>query len=76
MPVSEFGKLRVGMNAQVLPKAPIKGRFTGKIKVIDQVLDAASGTFGLRIELPNPDNYIPAGHRCTVSFEGDAANLE
>ncbi|WP_065375913.1 efflux RND transporter periplasmic adaptor subunit [Ensifer adhaerens] len=76
MPVSEFGKLRVGMNAQVLPKAPIKGSFTGKIKVIDQVLDAASGTFGLRIELPNPDNYIPAGHRCTVSFEGDAANLE
>ncbi|MBK5565789.1 efflux RND transporter periplasmic adaptor subunit [Ensifer sp. SSB1] len=76
IPVSEFGKMRVGMDAQVVPNAPIRGSFTGKVKVIDQVLDAASGTFGLRIELPNPDNYIPAGHRCTVTFEGVVPDLE
>ncbi|WP_429817847.1 efflux RND transporter periplasmic adaptor subunit [Ensifer sp. B1-9] len=76
IPVSEFGKLQVGMEAQVVPNAPIQGRFAGKIKVIDQVFDAASGTFGLRIELPNPDNYIPAGHRCTVTFDDGVEGLE
>ncbi|WDZ81040.1 efflux RND transporter periplasmic adaptor subunit (plasmid) [Ensifer adhaerens] len=76
IPVSAFGKMHVGMDAQVVPNAPIQGSFIGKIKVIDQVLDAASGTFGLRIELPNPGNSIPAGHRCTVTFEGVAPDLE
>ncbi len=76
IPVSEFGKLHVGMDAQVVPNAPIQGRFTGKIKVVDQVFDAASGTFGLRIELPNPNNHIPAGHRCSVTFDDRADDLE
>jgi len=32
--------------------------------------DAASGTFGIRSELRNPDHRIPAGHRCRIAFEG------
>ena len=33
-----------------------------------RVLDAASGTFGVRLELPNPQRKIPAGVRCSVAF--------
>jgi hypothetical protein len=37
--------------------------------VVDQVLDAASGTFGVRLALPNPGQQLPAGIRCKVQFE-------
>jgi hypothetical protein len=32
------------------------------------VIDAASGTFGVRLDLPNPDGQIPGGLHCTVKF--------
>jgi hypothetical protein len=35
---------------------------------VDRVIDAASGTFGVRLQLSNPGNRIPAGLRCTVRF--------
>ena len=40
------------------------------IKTIDKVLDAGSGTFGVRLELPNADRHLPAGLRCKDSFVG------
>jgi len=39
------------------------------VTVVDHVLDAASGTFGVRLALPNPDFNLPAGIRCKVLFE-------
>jgi hypothetical protein len=39
------------------------------VKLIDRVFDAASGTFGLRLELPNPGNRLPAGLRCRIQFD-------
>jgi multidrug efflux pump subunit AcrA (membrane-fusion protein) len=36
--------------------------------VVDPVVDAASGTFGVRLELPNPEHAIPAGLKCRVRF--------
>ena len=38
------------------------------IKVVDRVLDAASGTYGVRLELPNPQGQLPGGIRCQVEF--------
>ncbi|RLB03510.1 MAG: efflux RND transporter periplasmic adaptor subunit, partial [Deltaproteobacteria bacterium] len=35
------------------------------------VVDAASGTFGIRLRLPNPDLSIHAGLKCKVSFIGE-----
>jgi len=32
------------------------------------VLDAASGTFGVRLLLQNPERGLPAGIRCKVRF--------
>ena len=34
----------------------------------DRVVDAASGTFGVRLELPNPGYRLPAGLKCKVRF--------
>jgi hypothetical protein len=38
------------------------------VTVVDRVIDAASGTFVVRLELPNPDYTQPAGTRCRASF--------
>jgi membrane fusion protein, multidrug efflux system len=40
------------------------------VKVVDHVIDAASGTFGIRLELKNPDYSLPAGLKCKVRFPG------
>ena len=38
------------------------------VRRVARVIDAASGTFGVRLELPNPGNAIPAGAKCKVRF--------
>lgn len=68
LPVSEFGKIKVGKTATVTPDAPVGGQYKAKVEVVDANLDATSGTFGVRLVLPNPANRIPAGARCHVRF--------
>lgn len=69
LPVSYFGQLKLGGRAKVRPEEPIAGSHAAKITVIDQVVDAGSGTFGVRLALPNPYFALPAGVRCSVQFE-------
>jgi len=67
-PVALLGKIAVGMRAEVQPEAPVGGSYQATITVVDQVVDAASGTFGVRLELPNPNYRLPAGLKCKVRF--------
>ncbi len=68
VPVAMLGKVKPGMVAQVMPEPPVKGVYQARVIVVDHVVDAASGTFGVRLELPNPDLSLPAGLKCTVRF--------
>lgn len=68
LPVEYYPQVRLGMPALVTPDEPIAGSYEGTVTVIDRVFDAASGTFGLRVELPNPDGVLPAGHRCRIEL--------
>ena len=68
VPVALYGTVSVGMEATILGEAPVGGRYVAKVEVIDPLIDARSGTFGIRLLLPNPDNKIPAGLRCKVEF--------
>jgi membrane fusion protein (multidrug efflux system) len=68
VPVERLGTVRKGMRAQVRPCSPVGGVYTAKVVIVDQVVDAASGTFGVRLELPNPSYRLPAGVRCKVRF--------
>ncbi|MEF7616678.1 efflux RND transporter periplasmic adaptor subunit [Aquincola sp. MAHUQ-54] len=70
LPVARYGTLAVGATATIEPEAPLKGRYTAQIKHIDRVVDAASGTFRVRLELPNPDGAITAGVKCRAGFAG------
>lgn len=69
LPVRLHGRVAVGTRATVRPDAPVGGTYTAEIRVLDQVFDAASGTFGVRLTLPNPDLQLPGGARCRVEFE-------
>lgn len=69
LPVSEYGKVKNGMRGVVVPEKPIDGRYEARVKVVDRTVDAASGTFGARLELPNPRAAIPAGVKCRVRFD-------
>jgi multidrug resistance efflux pump len=68
VPTSRYGEIRVGSVAEVRPEPPIGGTYTATVTVVDRVLDAASGTFGVRLALPNPEFLLPAGIRCKILF--------
>ena len=68
LPVSQFGKIRRGQHAKVLPEQPVGGEYKARVEVVDRSIDAASGTFGVRLQLPNADGKIPAGVKCRAKF--------
>ncbi len=68
VPVSLYGKIKVGMTGMVEWEAPIGGIYPATVKIVDSVVDAASGTIGVRLELPNPNYKLPAGTKCSVRF--------
>lgn len=67
-PAQLFGKIRTGANARVRPEGPLGGSHPARVIVVDRVIDAASGTFGIRLELPNKERLLPAGLMCRVNF--------
>lgn len=67
-PVELFGYIKQGMAADVSLDPLLRGTYKAKVVVVDRVIDAASGTFGVRLELPNPGNKIPAGIKCRLRF--------
>ena len=72
LPITHYRRVRVGQSAEILPNEPIGGRYKAKVVVVDQVFDTASGTFGVRLELPNPDYALPAGLRCRLRLDPEA----
>jgi len=68
LPVSEFGNIKSGRRATVMPEKPVGGTYQARVEVVDQMFDAASGTFGVRLTLPNPQRRIPAGLKCKARF--------
>ena len=68
LPSAMFGKVRRGQRAVVTPEEPIGGRYETTVEIVDPVIDAASGTLGVRLLLPNRKGTIPAGVRCRVQF--------
>ena len=68
VPVDFFGAIKEGTPVQVLLPEPVGGSYPAKVVIVDQVIDAGSGTFGVRVELPNPKLELPAGLKCQVVF--------
>lgn len=73
VPTAFYGQIYEGSEALVFPEQPISGAYTAVVTVVDRVLDAASGTFGVRLRLPNPTLSLPAGVRCRIEFKRQLA---
>lgn len=65
---SQFGRLQPGAAVSVSPELPGAAPRQATVALVDRVIDAASGTFRVRLSLPNPDQSLPAGLRCRVDL--------
>ena len=74
VPTAYYGQVNTGGRATIRPELPIGGSYSATVTVVDRVLDAASGTFGVRLALPNPQLALPAGIRCKIRFEATASD--
>jgi RND family efflux transporter MFP subunit len=69
LPAALFGQVKVGTKAAVRARVG-GGQFAAVVKSVDRVIDAASGTFVARLEVPNPGGQVPGGSRCAASIDG------
>lgn len=67
LPQTEFFQIQLGAKGRVKPQG-FAATYQAKVTIVDKVVDAASGMFGVRLELPNPKNLIPGGVHCRVDF--------
>ena len=69
LPAALFGQVKPGTKATVTSVVG-GGRFNATVRSVDRVIDAASGTFVARLEVPNPQGLVSGGARCSASIEG------
>ena len=53
---------------------PVNRTAEVRVDAIDPLIDPASDTFRVRFVLPNPQNRIPAGTRCSVRLPDPKVN--
>ena len=68
VPIAQYGFLRVGGQASVTPELPGAGARQARVTLVDRVIDPASNTFRVHLELPNAKHALPAGLRCKAEY--------
>jgi len=71
LPSSKFDTIKTGDVAEVTLASPLNSSHKASVVIVDSILDAASGTFGVRLELSNPDYKLPAGLKCDIRFKNE-----
>ena len=71
VPVDHFGQIESGQTASVYPEAPLTSEHRAVVNIVDPVVDAASGTFRVRLTMPNPNHALPSGLKCQVKFHSE-----
>ena len=72
VPAEYFGLIDEGMEVEVMPEFPADKRFTALVSTVDQLIDPASGSFTVRMELPNKDDELVPGLNCVASLPFEA----
>lgn len=68
VPAVAFGQIAVGSRASVTPELLTRQARAATVIGVDRVIDAASNTFRVRLELPNPGHQLPPGLRCKADL--------
>ena len=71
-PTEYFGLIEKGMTVDIFPEQPANQVFTATVSLVDQLIDPASGSFTVRMELPNPDDRLVGGVNCVAEFAFEA----
>ncbi len=61
-----FGRVQVGMQASVALAPPVGQTMVGRVSIVDRALDSSSGSFRIRVVIPNPNLATPSGVGCRV----------
>lgn len=71
MKADYYGLIEKNMKVEIIPEGNADGVYTGAIKIVDQIIDAASNTFGVIVEISNSDFKLPAGLKCKIHYLDD-----
>ena len=67
--MQHFRSIKIGAKAIVTPLEAGFDPHEAIVTVVDKTIDAASNTFGVRLEIPNEDFRLPAGLKCEGAFD-------
>ena len=68
LPVSLYHRLEPGRHYRLAGDAPVDAELTGRLKVIEPIVDLATGTFRAIFEIENPDFALPAGFQVSLHW--------
>ena len=68
LPSHYFGSIVKGQNLKVKPEIMSFESKVAIVTIVDPLIDPASGTFRVRLNMKNPKHKIPAGMRCSVEL--------
>lgn len=68
VPMAMYAQVLPLHSASVQPELAGAAPVTARVTLVDKVVDPASNTFRVQLELPNPRFQLPAGLRCKVDF--------
>ncbi|MFI3186796.1 MAG: efflux RND transporter periplasmic adaptor subunit [Methylococcaceae bacterium] len=67
-PAALFGQISKGMTAEIQPEKPSNKSYQAIVTIVDRLIDPASGSFTVRLSLPNPDDKLISGVNCIANF--------
>ncbi len=67
-PFELFGMIKPGMMVDIWPDLPADSQYQATVSIVDRIIDAASGSFSIRLALPNPNNTLIGGTKCIAHF--------
>lgn len=72
-PAALFGQITKGMSAEIHPEKPANQTYQATVTIVDKLIDPASGSFTVRLALPNPDDKLIGGVNCIARFNFPSA---
>lgn len=68
LPLEMLDRVKEGDEVRVFPQQPVGRELKGIVDVVDRVVEARSGTIGVRVRIQNPEKLTLAGLRCYLEF--------
>lgn len=68
LPSSYFGKIIKGQKLMIKPQTDALDARVATVTIVDPLIDSASSTIRLQLQMRNPGHKVPAGLRCTAQL--------